>query len=300
LTGAKPAKAPARNALTVDVEDYYQVIVFQKGIERKDWPSFESRVERNTDQLLEAFERRSARATFFCLGCVAEKHPALVKRIAAAGHEIGSHGFDHEPVHRMEPAAFREDVAKTRKLLEDLSGAPVMGFRAPSFSITRKTLWALDELLDAGYAYDSSIFPIRRPDYGIPGAPRQPYLATSPSGRTIAELPLTVASFLGRAIPVSGGGYFRLFPFAITRWGLSKANREGRPAVFYMHPWEIDSAQPDLRSRTSSLGAFRHYVGLKGAPAKLDRLLAEFSFGAAKDVLAAHGLLPAQEPVGAT
>jgi polysaccharide deacetylase family protein (PEP-CTERM system associated) len=281
------------NALTVDVEDYYQVVVFQKGIDRKDWPAFESRVERNTDQLLESFGRRGARATFFCLGCIAEKHPALIRRIADAGHEVGSHGFDHQPIHLMTREAFREDVGRTRKLLEDVSGSPVSGFRAPSFSIRKDTLWALDAVVDAGYAYDSSIFPIRRPDYGIPDAVRDPHLLTTPSGRSVVELPLTVACFLGRAIPVSGGGYFRLFPFAVTRWGLSKANREGRPAVFYMHPWEIDSAQPDLRSRTSALGAFRHYTGLKTAPAKLDRLLSEFQFRSAREVLSARGLLPA-------
>jgi polysaccharide deacetylase family protein (PEP-CTERM system associated) len=285
------------NALTVDVEDYYQVGVFQKGIERGEWPSFESRVERNTDELLDLFGRHGAKATFFCLGGIAERNPDLVRRIVGAGHELGSHGFDHQPVHEMTPESFREDVERTRKLLEDLSGAAVLGFRAPSFSITKKTLWALDALLDAGHAYDSSIFPIRRPDYGIPGSPRTPHVLTTPSGRSIPELPMTVATFLGRAIPVSGGGYFRMFPYAVTRWGLSKANREGRPAVFYMHPWEIDAGQPDLRHRTNALGAFRHYVGLRGAAAKLEKLLASFSFRPAREVLEAGGLLPAPAAV---
>jgi polysaccharide deacetylase family protein (PEP-CTERM system associated) len=284
---------PVINALTVDVEDYYQVGVFQNGIAREDWPSFESRVERNTDQLLELFGCHGAKGTFFCLGGIAERHPGIVRRIVAAGHEIGSHGFDHEPVHKMTPDAFREDAIRTRKLLEDLSGAPVLGFRAPSFSITKKTLWALDALIDAGHAYDSSIFPIRRPDYGIPGSPRMPHALTAPSGRTIPELPMTVASFLGRAVPVSGGGYFRMFPYAVTRWGLAKANREGRPAVFYMHPWEIDVAQPNLRHRTSALGAFRHYVGLRGAAGKLDKLLSAFTFRPAREVLEGSGLLRA-------
>jgi polysaccharide deacetylase family protein (PEP-CTERM system associated) len=281
------------NALTVDVEDYYQVGVFQKRLDRAEWGSFESRVERNTEQLLEWFERRGAKATFFCLGGIAERHPALIRRIASGGHEVGSHGFDHEPVHRMTPDAFRDDARKTRLLLEDLAGSAVLGFRAPSFSITQKTLWALDAILDAGYAYDSSIFPIRRPDYGIPGARREPHAIATPSGRTIPELPLTVASFLGKAIPVSGGGYFRMFPFAVTRWGLAKANREGRPAVFYLHPWEIDAGQPDLRHKTGRVGAFRHYVGLKGTAKKLERLLAAFAFGPARDILASRGLLPA-------
>jgi polysaccharide deacetylase family protein (PEP-CTERM system associated) len=279
------------NALTVDVEDYYQVGVFQKRLDRAEWASFEPRVERNTEQLLEWFERRGAKATFFCLGGIAQRHPGLVRRIAAGGHEVGSHGFDHEPVHRMTPEAFREDARKTRLLLEDLSGAAVLGFRAPSFSITKKTLWALDGILDAGYAYDSSIFPIRRPDYGIPEAQRDPHALTTPSGRSIPELPLTVASFLGKAIPVSGGGYFRMFPFAVTRWGLAKANREGRPGVFYLHPWEIDAEQPDLRHKTGKVGAFRHYVGLKGTAKKLERLLDAFAFGPARDILASRGLL---------
>jgi polysaccharide deacetylase family protein (PEP-CTERM system associated) len=188
---------------------------------------------------------------------------------------------------------FRDDVRRTRALLEDLSGTAVAGFRAPSFSIRKDTLWALDEIVDAGYAYDSSIFPIRRPDYGIPDAARDPGVLRTPSGRSIVELPLTVAAFLGRAIPVSGGGYFRMFPFAVTRWGFAKANRQGRPGVFYMHPWEIDSAQPDLRHRTNALGAFRHYVGVKGAAAKLDKLLSAFRFCPAREVLSARGLLPA-------
>jgi polysaccharide deacetylase family protein (PEP-CTERM system associated) len=286
------------NALTVDVEDYYQVGVFQKRLDRSDWYSFESRVERNTEQLLECFEQRGLKATFFCLGGIAARHPALVRRIVSGGHEVASHGYDHEPVHAMTADSFREDVRKTRLVLEDLSGAPVCGYRAPSFSITAKTLWALDGLLDAGYAYDSSIFPIRRPDYGIPSAPRAPHAMTTPSGRSIAELPLTVASFFGRAVPVSGGGYFRMFPFAVTRWGLAKANREGRPAVFYLHPWEIDVEQPCLRHKTGKVGAFRHYVGLKSTAKKLERLLGAFSFGTAHDLLAGRGLLPAAVPAG--
>jgi polysaccharide deacetylase family protein (PEP-CTERM system associated) len=283
------------NALTVDVEDYYQVGVFQKRLDRAEWGSFESRVERNTEQLLELFGQRGAKATFFCLGGIAERHPGLVRRIASGGHEVASHGFDHEPVHKMTPDVFREDARRTRLILEDLSGSPVLGFRAPSFSITRKTLWALDGLLDAGYAYDSSIFPIRRPDYGIADATREPHAIATPAGRSIAELPLTVASFLGKAIPVSGGGYFRMFPFAVTRWGLSKANREGRPAVFYLHPWEIDVEQPSLRHKTGAVGAFRHYVGLKGTAKKLERLLGQFEFAPARDVLAGRGLLPAAD-----
>jgi polysaccharide deacetylase family protein (PEP-CTERM system associated) len=280
------------NALTVDVEDYYQVGVFQKRLDRSEWSSFESRVERNTEQLLEWFDVHGARATFFCLGGIADRHPALIRRIAAGGHEVASHGYDHDPVHKMTPESFCEDARRTREVLESLSGSQVLGYRAPSFSITTRTLWALDALLDAGYAYDSSIFPIRRPDYGIPGAARAPHAARTPAGRSIAEFPLTVATFLGRAVPVSGGGYFRMFPFAVTKWGFAKANREGRPAVFYLHPWEIDASQPDLRHKTGAIGSFRHYVGLKGAADKLEKLLKAFPFRPMREILAERGLLP--------
>jgi polysaccharide deacetylase family protein (PEP-CTERM system associated) len=287
---APPASSP-RNALTVDVEDYYHVTVFRRGIARSEWDDFESRVERNTENLLALFAERGVRATFFCLGCVAERHPALVARIAAAGHEIASHGYGHDAVHELTPEAFAEEARRSKRLLEDLSGHEVAGYRAPSFSITRKTLWALDALVDAGYTYDSSIFPIGRPDYGIADAPRDAWMATTPRNRTIAELPLTVATCLGQAIPVSGGGYFRLLPFAVTRWGMRKANREGRSGVFYLHPWEVDPEQPDLRGRTSRLGAFRHYVGLKTTAAKLRRLLDVIPFGTARDLLRARGLV---------
>ncbi len=285
----RKATRPA-NALTVDVEDYYQVTVFSR-IRRDEWPGFESRVQANTERLLTLFSEKGVRATFFCLGSVAERAPDLARRIAAEGHELASHGFSHACLHDLSDADVRDELDRSRKLLEDLSGAPVIGFRAPSFSITRRNLRALDALLDAGYLYDSSVFPIGRPDYGIGDAPRDAYLARAPSGRAIAELPPTVSDFLGSPVPVSGGGYFRLFPLAVTRWGLEKANREGRSAVFYLHPWEVDPHQPDLRARTSRLGAFRHYVGLKKTESKLRKLIDRVPFGRARDVLEARGLL---------
>jgi polysaccharide deacetylase family protein (PEP-CTERM system associated) len=287
-SGAPPrlaAPGPLLNAFSVDVEDYYQVLNFQRGIPRDEWGSFESRVERNTDAVLELLDEAGAKATFFCLGCVAKMHPTLVRRIVDQGHEVASHGWSHTPITRLDPASFRDEVESSRKLLEDLSGEPVAGFRAPSFSVVATTQWALDVLLDAGYRYDSSIFPVRHPDYGIPGSREEIHRLETPSGRAILEFPMTVARFLGRPVPVSGGGWFRLLPASVTSWGLRKVNREGRPAVFYVHPWELDPGQPNLRSRTSRLGAFRHYTGLARTRDRLARLLATFRFAPLSCVL---------------
>ena len=280
------------HAISFDVEEFFQVANLRGHFAKDAWDGVPSRLDLGMHAVLLCLARHGAHATFFFLGWVAERRPDLVRRCLAEGHEVASHGYDHDPVHKMTPESFCEDARRTRLVLESLSGSPVLGYRAPSFSITTKTLWALDALLDAGYAYDSSIFPIRRPDYGIPGADRAPHAARTPSGRSIAEFPLTVANFLGRAIPVSGGGYFRMFPFAVTRWGFAKANREGRPAVFYLHPWEIDASQPCLRHKTGPIGSFRHYVGLKRAAGKLEKLLAAFPFRPMREILAELGLLP--------
>lgn len=280
------------NAFTVDVEEYYQVYVFQGSIERASWSSFEPRVRESTGRILDLLEEAGHRGTFFCLGCVAEREPALIREIAARGHEVASHGWSHTPLTRLDVAAFRDEAERSRKLLEDLSGNAVEGFRAPSFSITPTTLWALDVLLDAGYRYDSSIFPVRHPDYGIPGAEERIHEVAAPSGRRILEFPMTVATFLGRRVPVSGGGYFRLLPFGVTRWGLRQVNRRGRPAVFYVHPWEVDPGQPDLRHHTSRLGALRHYTGLGRTRGRLRRLLKEFRFAPVREVLGMPHALP--------
>ena len=277
------------NAISVDVEDYYQVLNFQRGIERSEWDGFESRVERNTECALAIFEEAGVRGTFFILGCVAERHPDLVRRIAAGGHEVASHGWSHTPLTALSREACADELKRSKGLLEDLAGSPVLGFRAPSFSVTRETLWALDALLDAGYRYDSSVFPVRHPDYGIPGSREEIHRLESPSGREIVEFPMTVARWMGRAVPVSGGGYFRLLPYGVTRWGLRQVNARGRPAVFYLHPWELDPDQPDLRNRTSRFGAFRHYTGLRKTEARLRRLVGEFAFGTMDDALRARG-----------
>lgn len=287
----KRAATEVVNAISVDVEDYYQVLNFQQGIDRSEWDGFESRVERNTETALQAFEDAGVRGTFFTLGCVAERHPGLVRAIAEAGHEVASHGWSHTPITALTPEAAADELARSKALLEDLGGAEVLGYRAPSFSVTEATRWALDALLDAGYRYDSSVFPVRHPDYGIPGSEKDIHRLETPSGRVIVEFPMTIARFLGRPVPVAGGGYFRLLPYGVTRWGLRQVNRSGRPGVFYLHPWELDPDQPDLRNRTSRLGAFRHYTGLRKTEPRLRRLLKEFRFTTVRDVLTERGFL---------
>lgn len=279
------------NAFTVDVEDYFQVAALAPAIERASWPQRESRVERNTGVLLDLLAERGIHGTFFVLGWIAERHPDLIRRIAAAGHEIACHGFSHQLVYEQTPEEFREETARSKSTLEDLSGTAVIGYRAASFSITRRSLWALDVLIDLGFEYDSSIFPIRHDRYGIPGADPRPSRLTAPSGRTLAEFPLSAASYLGVRVPVSGGGYFRLLPYLVTRSGLRQINGTGeRPFAFYLHPWEIDPHQP--RVRVGWLSRFRHYTNLDRCESRLRRLLAEFRFASMREVLHCAGLLP--------
>lgn len=281
------------NAFSVDVEDYFQVAALAPAIPRDSWPRRESRVERNTQVLLDLLAERGIRGTFFVLGWIAERHPGLVKRIAAAGHEVASHGFSHQLIYTQSPGEFREETARSKRLLEDLIGAAVIGYRAASFSITGRSLWALDTLIDLGFRYDSSIFPIRHDRYGIPGASPEPGTITAPSGRALAEFPMSAASFLGLNVPVSGGGYFRLLPLGVTLRGLTQINRaHGRPFTFYLHPWEVDPGQP--RVRVGWLSRFRHYTNLERCEPRLKRLLSEFRFGTMREVL--HGLGLLDEP----
>jgi polysaccharide deacetylase family protein (PEP-CTERM system associated) len=264
------------NAMSVDVEDYFQVSAFDDVVPRARWTAMESRVAANTDRLIGIFAEYGVRATFFVLGWVAERHPALVRAIRAAGHEIASHGYGHELVYSQTPEAFRGDVGRARRLLEDLSGSRVTGYRAPSYSITRQSLWALDVLHEEGYEYDASIFPIRHDRYGIPDAPRHPHRRTAGSG-TLAEIPPSTVRLAGTNLPVAGGGYFRLLPYRWTRWGIARVNRvERKPVVFYLHPWEIDPDQPRLRA--SWLSRLRHYRNLDQTEPRLRRLLREFRF----------------------
>jgi polysaccharide deacetylase family protein (PEP-CTERM system associated) len=280
----------AVNALSIDVEDYFQVAALAPAVARSSWAQRESRVARNTDRLLQLLDERDTRATFFVLGWIAVHHASLVKRIAAAGHEIASHGFSHQLIYTQSPEEFRQETRHSKELLEDLVGKAVVGYRAASFSITPQSLWALDVLLDLGFQYDSSVFPIHHDRYGIPGAAEEPGPITAPSGRTIVEFPLAAATFGSARIPVSGGGYFRLLPYGLTRWGLRQINeRKGRPFVFYLHPWEIDPGQP--RIQVGWFSRFRHYTNLDRCEERLQRLLSDFAFASLADVLRTHGLL---------
>ena len=279
------------NALTVDVEDYFHVSALAASIHRDTWTSRESRVVGNTHRLLDLFGECKVRGTFFVLGWVAERHPQLVKDIAKAGHEVACHGFSHRLVYEQSPAEFREETLRSKKLLEDATGRSVLGYRAASYSIVRRSLWALDILAEAGFAYDSSIFPVRHDRYGIPDAERNPHRMATPGGNSIVEWPLAAARILGFRLPVAGGGYFRLLPYAVSRWGLASINRRDRqPFIFYLHPWEIDPDQP--RVRAGWVSRFRHYTNLDKCEERLRRLLAEFRFGTARDSLAQLGLLP--------
>lgn len=272
------------NALSVDVEDYFQVSAFSDVVPYRDWGRFESRVERNTLRLLELFDQRKAKATFFILGWVAERCPGLVREIALRGHEVGSHGYAHRTIDQCTPEEFREEVRGAKRLLEDLSQAPVIGYRAPSFSITERTLWALEILAEEGFSYDSSIFPIHHDRYGIPGAPRFRYPLRF-GERVLHELPLSTIS-LGRRInlPVAGGGYLRFLPLWLTRWGIRRINeRERQPAVVYVHPWEIDPHQPSIAGK--ALARFRHYRNLHDTVPRLDALLRTFRWGTFRSVL---------------
>ncbi len=274
------------NALSVDVEDWFHVGAFETSINRSDWDSLDCRVERNTDAVLQLFDEAGVKGTFFTLGWVGQRYPAIVKRIAAAGHEVASHGLDHQRVFAMKPGDFASDLATTRKVLEDLASAPVTGYRAPSFSIDQRTPWAHEILAEAGYAYSSSVAPVKHDHYGWPEAPRFAFKPVSGSG--LVELPVTTALFASRTLAAGGGGFFRILPYAFSRWAVRQVNAAGQPAIIYFHPWEIDPDQPrvanaPLRSKV------RHYTNLKTMSAKLKRLITEFEWGRV-DHIAAHSV----------
>jgi polysaccharide deacetylase family protein (PEP-CTERM system associated) len=264
------------NAMSIDVEDYFHVSVFDGIVPRSQWDTMESRVVRNTERLLDIFDEFEVHSTFFVLGWVGERHPELVKTIASRGHEVASHGYAHRLVYDQTRAAFRDDVRRAKAILEEASGRRVIGYRAPSYSITPRSLWALDILIEEGYAYDSSIFPIRHDRYGIPVSDRRPYRIDR-VGNSIIEVPASTTRLGPLNVPVAGGGYFRILPYWWTRWGVNRVNEaERRPAVFYLHPWEIDPLQPRLQA--GRLGRFRHYRNLKTTEARLRRLLSDFRF----------------------
>jgi polysaccharide deacetylase family protein (PEP-CTERM system associated) len=260
------------NAMTVDVEDYFQVEAFASTIERKDWDHLPPRVERNTQRLLDIFAEAKVQATFFMLGWVAQRHPALMRRIVTDGHELASHGFGHRRVDRQSPDAFRTDVRDAKQTLEDAGGVHVRGYRAPTFSIGRNSTWAHAILAEEGYRYSSSVYPLRHDLYGSPGAPQTAFAPLS----GLVEVPLTTVRLLGIDVPASGGGFFRLYPYPLSRWLLTRANRTNRaPAIFYLHPWEIDPEQP-RQYQAPFLSRFRHYLNLGRTEARLRRLLRNF------------------------
>jgi len=279
------------NAFTVDVEDYFQVAALKQAIHRDTWPARELRVERNTDRVLELLGQHGTTATFFVLGWVAERAPGLVRRIASQGHEVACHGYSHELIYDQTREEFVQETRRSKLCLEDLTGQPVQGYRAASFSVTRDSMWALDVLIDLGFTYDSSIFPIRHDRYGIPGATTEPGAVQAPSQRAIVEFPMSTTRCMGIRLPAGGGGYFRIFPYWFTRAALRSVNAAGGPFAFYVHPWEIDPGQP--RVSVSWLSRFRHYTNLSRCEQRLQHLLKEFRFATMRTVLESRGLLKA-------
>ncbi|WP_312513473.1 XrtA system polysaccharide deacetylase [Massilia sp.] len=276
---ARPRPAPGeriRNAMTCDVEDYFQVSAFAPYIDRASWPTRECRVEANMERILALFEQNGVRATFFTLGWIAERYPAMVRRIVEAGHELASHGYGHLRASDQSRAEFDNDIRSAKALLEDIGGQVVLGYRAPSFSIGHANLWALDALHEAGYKYSSSIYPVLHDHYGMPDAPRFAFYPNGPDG--LLEVPITTVKMGGRNLPAGGGGYFRLLPYALSRWMMEKVNREDQEsALFYFHPWEIDPQQP----RPEGLGAkarFRHYVNIDRMERRLALLARDFKW----------------------
>ena len=271
-----------QNGLSVDVEDWFQVGAFERVIDRTDWPTLQSRVETNTDAVLDLFAESNAKATFFTLGWVAERCPALIRRIVDAGHEIASHGVDHQRVFTMTPDQFRDDIGRARKTLEDAAGVAVTGYRAPSFSIDKRTPWAHRVLAEEGYAYSSSVAPVRHDHYGWPEAPRFAFRPVADAA--LIELPVTTAR-IGRRTMATGGGFFRLFPSAFTNWAVRQVNADDRPAIFYFHPWEIDPGQPRV-ANAPLRSKLRHYSRLGAMAGKLRHLVEGHRWGRVDGVAA--------------
>ncbi len=284
-----PTKTPAlRNAMSIDVEDYFQVSAFAPHIRREDWSGLECRVERNIGRILELLADQQVKATFFTLGWIAERYPQVVRAIVAGGHELASHGYGHERASDLNPAAFLADIASAKKLLEDLGGVPVVGYRAPSFSIGKGNLWDFDVLLDAGYRYSSSVYPIAHDHYGMPDSPRFAY----PVRDGLLEIPVTTLRLGARNLPSSGGGYFRLLPYALSRWMMRRVNEvDGEPAVFYFHPWEIDPDQPRIAGIDAKT-RFRHYVNISRTEGRIARLLQDFRWGRMDEIFLGRDASP--------
>lgn len=279
-----------QNFLSIDVEDYFHVSAFENISAPAGWDARECRVEGNTDLILRILDELEVKATFFILGWVAERYPQVTKAIADAGHEVASHGYLHQRVALQERDSYRQDIRRSKALLEDQTGKAVLGYRAPSYSITRQTAWAFDELIEAGFKYDSSIFPMKHDFYGMPDWPRFAGYAVNREGawtatdqvtadeKAIREIPITTLKIGGRNLPIAGGGYFRLFPYALTRWGLTHINeKESQPFVFYLHPWEFDPQQPRMAG-AGAKSRFRHYLNLNRTEERFRSLLSDFKF----------------------
>lgn len=275
---------PILNALTVDVEDYFMVSAFADVIKFEDWPQYESRIEVNTNKVLDLFAEYNIKATFFVLGWIAERYPDLVKKIYSAGHEIASHGYKHSLIYNLSRCEFRDDIRCSKQILEDITGRAVVGFRAASYSIVKDTMWALDILIEEGFLYDSSIFPVHHDKYGFPGFHRFSTIIERDSGKLL-EIPPSTLRLLGKNIPIGGGGYLRLLPTSLVKWGIRFINvKEEQPAVLYFHPWEIDNEQPRLKG--SRLSVFRHYTNIDKTVSKLYRMMNTFQFGPIREVFA--------------
>ncbi|MEM1050717.1 MAG: XrtA system polysaccharide deacetylase [Pseudomonadota bacterium] len=292
---------PITNGLSVDVEDWFQVGAFENVIDRNDWDSLASRVEKNVDQILDLFGEAGVSATFFTLGWIAKRYPQVIRRISDAGHELASHGFDHARVFTLDPVRFAEDIRLTREILEDASGQAVTGYRAPSFSIDQRSTWAFDILAAQGYAYSSSVAPIMHDHYGWRKAPRFAFRPVA--GAKLVEIPVTTALLGSRRLAAGGGGFFRVLPYAFSRWAIAQVNREDeRPAVFYFHPWEVDPAQPRV-ANAPMRSKVRHYTNLRKMAPKLSKLVRDFRWGrmdrlAAGEARRAIDFIPDPEGLG--
>ncbi|MGS2724305.1 XrtA system polysaccharide deacetylase [Porticoccus sp. GXU_MW_L64] len=264
------------HAISIDVEDYYHVAAFKGVISPSQWQEWPSRVEQNTDKILQLLDNNGVLGTFFVLGWVAERHPQIVRRICAQGHEVASHGYSHQLIYEQRPDTFKEETYKSKQILEEQIQLPVHGYRAASYSITRNSLWAIDILLDLGFRWDSSIFPIYHDNYGIPNTPDCAYQIKGRSGESLLEIPLTTARFSKLALPAAGGGYFRLYPYWLSRMLFKYATRN-KPGIFYIHPWEVDPSQPRIKN-ASRLAKFRHYNQLGACEGRLQQLLNDFDF----------------------
>lgn len=273
------------NAMTVDVEDYFQVSAFEKQVSKADWDTLPHRVAENTARILDLFAQHQVKATFFTLGWVAERYPQLIQRIVAEGHELASHGYEHIRVTEQSPEQFRADIIKAKQILEDVGGQPIIGYRAASYSIGAQNLWALQILEEEGHQYSSSIYPVKHDLYGMPSAPR--FLFTPENTQKLVEIPITTLKILDRNIPCGGGGFFRLYPYQLSKWAYQYLNQvEKQPGIFYFHPWEIDPGQPRQQNLPFK-SRFRHYLNLEKMPNRIHRLLEDFAWDTMQQVFLA-------------